>query len=470
MQPISEDFIRQMIGLLGENETADLLKAIDSERVTSVRLNTAKCTEFNLLNEVDSSDLIPWCKSGKYLSNRPLFTMDPLLHAGVYYPQEAASMFLEYAVKQHFDKLESDEPLMLDLCAAPGGKSSILASILKGKGWLVANEVMKTRVGILNENLTKWGAPNITVTQNDPKDFGKLSGIFDLILVDAPCSGEGMFRKDDKAIEDWSLNNVQLCYERQRRIVSDVFPSLKENGLLIYSTCTYNEEENEKNVRWISQCLGADILKVDFNLNWNITESDCGYHFYPHKTKSEGLFLAILQKTSEQSTLKLKNKKNTKEKIKAKSTPLPKDIKNQCDEWLNDKYELIFDNNSISAVSKSFIDYATLFQQNLHTLRNGLPIGTLKGKDVIPDEALALAWSLKKNAFPTIECDWNMAIRYLKKENLILSDVPQGIVLFTFKNVPLGFGKNLGNRCNNLFPQEWRIRMEMDEKSYAPII
>ncbi len=469
MQPISEDFIRQMISLLGENETADLLKAIDSERVTSVRLNTAKCAE-NILNETNSSDKVPWCISGKYLSNRPLFTMDPLLHAGVYYPQEAASMFLEYVVKQHFDKLETDEPLMLDLCAAPGGKSSILASILKGKGWLVANEVMKTRVGILNENLTKWGAPNITVAQNDPKDFGKLSGIFDLILVDAPCSGEGMFRKDDKAIEDWSLNNVQLCCERQRRIVSDVFPSLRENGLLVYSTCTYNEEENEKNVRWIAENLGADILKIDVNHDWEISESDCGYHFYPHRTKSEGLFLAILQKTSEQSTLKLKIRKNAKESIKSKSISLPQNIKTQCSGWLNDKYEFIFDSNVISAVSKPFIDYITLFQQNLRTLRNGLPIGTLKGKDIIPDEALALAWSFNKDAFPTVECDWNMAIKYLKRENLNLPDVPQGIVLFTFKNIPLGFGKNLGNRCNNLFPQEWRVRMEMDENSYTSVI
>lgn len=469
MQPISEDFIRQMNSILGENETADLLKSIDSERVTSVRFNTAKCAE-NLVYEINSSDLIPWCNSGKYLSDRPLFTMDPLLHAGVYYPQEAASMFLEYAVKQHFNKLETEEPLMLDLCAAPGGKSSILASILNGKGWLVANEVMKTRVGILNENLTKWGAPNITVTQNDPKDFGKLPGIFDLILVDAPCSGEGMFRKDDKAIEDWSLNNVQLCCERQRRILSDVFPSLRENGLLIYSTCTYNEEENEKNVRWISKNLGADILKIAVNNSWNISESDCGYHFYPHKTKSEGLFLAILQKTSEQSTLKLKTRKNTKGNIKSKNSPLPQNIKIQCNDWLNEKYEFIFDNDDISAVSKPFINYVSLFQQNLRTLRNGLPIGTLKGKDIVPDEALALAWSLKKDAFPTVECDWNMAIRYLKKENLILSDVPQGIVLFTFKNIPLGFGKNLGNRCNNLFPQEWRIRMGMDEKSYTSVI
>lgn len=469
MQPISEDFIRQMNSLLGEKETADLLKAIDSERVTSVRFNIAKCDE-NTLNAIAASDKIPWCKSGKYLSNRPLFTMDPLLHAGVYYPQEAASMFLEYAVNQHFDKLETDEPLMLDLCASPGGKSSILASILDGKGWLVANEVMKTRVGILNENLTKWGAPNVTVTQNDPKEFGKLPGIFDLILVDAPCSGEGMFRKDDKAIEDWSLNNVQLCCERQRRIVSDVFPALKENGLLVYSTCTYNDEENEKNVRWIAETLGADILKIDINPEWNITETDCGYHFYPHKTKGEGLFLAILQKTAEQSTLKLKSGKNGKGNAKSKVAPLPQNIKNQCNEWLNDNYEFVFENNEISAVSKSFIDYTTLFQQNLRTLRNGLPIGTLKGKDIIPDEALALTWALKKDTFPTVECDWKMAIQYLKKENLVLSDVPQGIVLFTFKNIPLGFGKNLGNRCNNLFPQEWRIRMEMDENGYQPVL
>lgn len=372
-------------------------------------------------------------------------------------------MFVEQALKQHFDKLEEDNPLVLDLCAAPGGKSTHLASLLNGKGWLVCNEVMKSRMGILDENITKWGAPNVTVTNNDPSDFGQLNGLFDVILIDAPCSGEGMFRKDDKAIEDWSLDNVQLCCERQRRIVADVFPALREGGLLLYSTCTYNEEEDEKNVQWIAEELGADILEIKTEPNWNTVSQGAGYHFYPHKTEGEGFFLAILQKTENESMVKIKA---------PKQLPLAsKEVSALCCKWINTKdVKILSEGDKLTAIPSDWVDTVFFLKQKLRTLHNAQPIGTHKGKDIIPDEALALSWNLKKECFPMIECSWQQAIQFLKKENMILEDAPKGIVLFCYKGTPLGFGKNLGNRCNNLYPSEWHIRMNADEERYTELL
>jgi NOL1/NOP2/fmu family ribosome biogenesis protein len=309
----------------------------------------------------------------------------------------------------------------------------------------------------------------VTVTQNDPKDFGRLTGLFDIIVIDAPCSGEGMFRKDDKAIEDWSLNNVQLCCERQKRIVSDVYPALKEGGLLVYSTCTYNEEEDEKNVKWISEELGADVLSVQTEADWHITENPFGYHFYPHKTKGEGFFIAVLQKNQETSSAKNRLNKNSH---KGKKEIVSQETKKQVKGWLLDEEEYDFnqENGLVSAIKKTWKQEADIFNATLHTIRNGVPVGFVKGKDLIPHETFALSTSLNKEAFPNVECPWEMAIQFLKKENIILKDHPKGFILFTHKNTPLGFGKNLGNRCNNLFPSEWRIRMEMDKSRYSDIL
>lgn len=458
MIQLPSDFIAQMTSLLGDHEFEEFQKAIEGERITSIRTNERKVT-----SEVSNATIVPWCSNGFYLDNRPVFTMDPLFHAGCYYAQEASSMFVEQAVRQHWNEMDEEEPLFLDLCAAPGGKSTLLASLLNGKGWLVCNEVMKSRMGILDENITKWGAPNVTVTNNDPKDFGQMNGLFDLILIDAPCSGEGMFRKDDKAIEDWSLDNVQLCSERQRRIVADVFPALKEGGLLLYSTCTYNAEEDEKNVQWIAEKLGAEILEIKTEANWNVTTQGAGYHFYPHKTKGEGFFLSILKKSTNESHTKIKAPKQI--------FLASKEVTNTCSNWLKHKeVKFLQEGDRIIAVPSQWLEVVLFFKQKLRVLHNALPMGIVKGKDIIPDEALALSWELDQTKFPTIECTWEQAIQYLKKENIQLEDAPKSIVLFCFNGIPLGFGKNLGNRCNNLYPSEWHIRMNAEKEKYTAVI
>ena len=457
---LPSDFIQQMTQLLGETEFNQLQDVLQGERITSIRTNPQKCS---LSVDGSLSENVPWCPTGHYLKERPVFTLDPLFHAGAYYAQEASSMFVEQAIRQHIDRLDTDEPLVLDLCAAPGGKSTHLSSILNGKGWLVSNEVMKSRVGVLDENLTKWGEPHLTVTNNDPKDFAQLQGLFDILLIDAPCSGEGMFRKDDKAIEDWSINNVKLCCERQQRIVADAYPALKEGGILIYSTCTYNEEEDEKNVQWIAENLNASVLPIHMEEDWNVTTQGYGYHFFPHKTKGEGFFLAVLQKNEEVKSLRIK----TPKQIPFTS----KSIADTCSQWLKGTdWKFIQKGDEIIAVEKKWLDISLVLQQSLRTVHNGLHVGTMKGKDILPSEDLALSYCLQSSAFPQVNCSWEMAIQYLKKENLILEGQNKGIVLFCYQGIPLGFGKNLGNRCNNLYPSEWHIRMAPDKENYKSVL
>src|ERR1044071_327939 len=272
----------------------ELKNALETEPNVSIRLNPSKNTSLH-------GEPVPWCSAGRFLPERPIFTLDPNFHAGAYYVQEASSMFLEQAVRSSVDLSKSLR--VLDLCAAPGGKSTHLLQLINNESLLVSNEVIRTRATILSENTQKWGKANVIITNNDPKDFTTLSGYFDLVVVDAPCSGEGLFRKDEEAAEEWSEENVNLCALRQRRILGDVWPSLKENGVLIYCTCTYNEAENEDNLQWLSQ--QKDVEFIDLPLFPGV-EKTTGYRFMPHKVKGEGFFIAAIRKRSKEQTIRLK--------------------------------------------------------------------------------------------------------------------------------------------------------------------
>src|SRR5690606_4280290 len=232
-----------LIQRLGVNPTFDKDAFIaaheDGNQITSIRLNPFKPTELDFY----LSEQVQWCDRGYYLANRPQFTLDPLFHAGAYYVQEASSMFIAHIIQTL--GLDKEALFAADVCAAPGGKSTLLNSYLHPNSLLLSNEIIKSRSIILQENLTRWGASNVVVSNNDPSAFRRLPGFFDLLLVDAPCSGSGMFRKDEDAIDEWSEANVKLCSERQQRILSEVLTALKTNGYLIYSTCSYSQEENE---------------------------------------------------------------------------------------------------------------------------------------------------------------------------------------------------------------------------------
>lgn len=469
MKKLAPEFMSLMDSLLGKEECQQLLDALQAEQPVSIRLNPLKTKGEDVLERV------PWCNEGRYLHERPQFTFDPLLHAGCYYVQEASSMFVSQAVHQYVDK----PVFALDLCAAPGGKSTLLRSSLPTGSMLVCNEIMRNRAQILAENMVKWGYPDVMVTNNASEDFSDCTNCFDLILADVPCSGEGMFRKDDEAISCWSLENVQMCAERQRHLINNIWPALKPGGILIYSTCTYNAEEDERNVSWIMQEFGASVLPVNVpegcDIMGNMIVGDYPvYHFMQHKVKGEGFFMAVIRKPDEPgfrpfrlpdvSALE-KDKKKKKDK---KQVSLPvKEILNEVQRWIlnPDNFYWQVTEEGVRALPLSMASFYLWGQKNgLKILEAGVQVASLKGKEPIPTHALAMSTQLNIDAFVGHEVTYTQAIAYLRKESIVLSpDAPKGYVLLTYRKIPIGFVKNLGNRANNLYPQEWRIR-----SSYIP--
>ena len=355
------------------------------------------------------------------------------------------------------------EPVvMLDLCAAPGGKSTLARSVLPEGSLLVANEVMRNRVQVLAENVTKWGHPDTVVLNNDPADFAQLGELFDVILTDVPCSGEGMFRKDPVAVEEWSKENVTLCWQRQRRIVSDIWRCLKPGGLLIYSTCTYNREENEDNVAWIAEELGAEMLPVEVQPEWGITGNLAGKdfpvcRFLPHRTEGEGLFMAVLRKSGESEDDVFVPRRRKEKKGKEKASVLPREVKTWVES--SDRYVWTIEENRITAFSAIYQSVYEILRERMRMVCAGIQVAEIKGKDLIPSHALAMSVCRNEKAFPSVEVSYEQAIAYLRKEAFALeADAPRGYILIRYKGKALGFVKNIGNRANNLYPQEWRIR------------
>lgn len=462
--------------LLGNEEYEQLATALLASPPVSIRLNGGKWKMEDVACSAFHSPL-KWSSGGYYLNDRLTFTFDPLFHAGCYYVQEASSMFVEQVLRQYV----TAPVVMLDLCAAPGGKSTHARSVLPQGSLLVANEVIRNRSQILAENLTKWGNADVVVTNNDPADFSSLPSFFDVILTDVPCSGEGMFRKDPVAVEEWSMENVEICWRRQRRIITDIWPSLKPGGILIYSTCTYNTKENEENVRWIREEFGAEPLSLDIQEDWNITgdllngKGGAGempvFRFLPHQTKGEGFFLAVLRKPNigegeENLSRSFKSKFSGKKDKKGgvASSPVSKEnlamAKGWFEEEISDEYAMSVEGAEIHLLPKAYLDEWAVMKQQLRIVQAGMAVGEVKGKDLIPAHALAMSIGfLRSGAFATEEVTYEQAIAYLRKEAITLSvTAPRGYVLLTYRNVPLGFVKNIGNRANNLYPPEWRIR------------
>lgn len=450
---LPQEFVQQMCALLGEAEAGALCSALtDTPPAVSVRRNPTK-------GEVSfaQSTPVPWCSDGCYLAERPSFTLDPRFHAGAYYVQEAASMFIEQAYRQ----IECDftPTRLLDLCAAPGGKSTLWRSLLPDGALLVANEPIRQRAQILAENLTKWGHPDVVTTSAYPAEFAPLRGFFDVIAADVPCSGEGMFRKDEGARAEWSPAAVETCAARQRAILTDIWDCLREGGYLVYSTCTFNRAENEDNVRFVCQELGAEVVAVPIDEAWGIApDTTAGgqavYHFFPHRTQGEGLFLALLRKTA--SAPAAREKKRTR----SKETPVPDAAKLLA--WLKTPTDFRLFHptpETIAAVRTSLFDDVQRVSACVRTLTAGVLMGETKGRKFVPAHALALSTVLADTAFPRAELDGDTALRYLRREAVVLPpEQPRGHVLLCFEGLPLGWVNNLGTRANNLYPAEWRIR------------
>lgn len=422
---LPELFIRYTRETMGEELFQRYLESFQQDTPVSIRLNPKKLNlsgGTRLYTETETeqtattgmaikgAEPVPWCRHAYYLPQRPNFTMDPLLHAGCYYVQEAASMFLDEVLRQHLSTIGS--PLSaLDLCAAPGGKSTLLRAVLPDDCTLYSNEPIRNRASILLENVAKWGHHNHIVTNNYPRDYRKSKMHFDIVLCDVPCSGEGMFRKDEATIREWSPQNVERCWQLQREIVSDAWACLNPGGLLIYSTCTFNTKENEENIRWIAEETDAEILPVETSPEWHITGSLLPdftapvYRFIPGISRGEGLFMCVLRK-----------------KGGYQSTPVSKKAS----------------------------------QTALNVLSSPLSLQQTESKKTI--EA-------------TIDLSFAQAIAYLRGEAMVLpADTPCGPVTVSFMGHPLGLVKNIGTRANNLYPKEWRIRTTHIPNEYKPIL
>lgn len=445
-------FRSQMQTLLGAEYEA-FEKAYETKAPISIRFNPFKYTQPSNLPKVN------WASQGYYLEKRPVFTLDPSFHAGAYYVQEASSMFIEQAFRQHVDLSASLN--VLDLCAAPGGKSTHILSLLNDQSLLVSNEVIKQRAYILKENIQKWGSSNVVITQSDPERFSALEGFFDVMVIDAPCSGEGLFRRDEEAMKEWSPENVQLCVSRQQRILEAVWDCLKPGGILVYSTCTFNTKEDEENLNWLLKEYEAESLILQLQPEWGVTEvraesGGIGYKFFPHKVKGEGFFMTVLRKTSgEVYSLNPK-------KLKNPFAQLSKDAEAATQNWLkNTTLKKVLFGEQILAFPSNKQDEIIYLANNLHIVSCGLELAEVKKKNCVPSPALALSVDIDANHFPFVELDYKNALRYLAKENFDV-ELPEGDwILVQYNQQLLGWVKKINNRFNNYYPVEWRIRMSL---------
>ncbi len=468
---ISESFRKYLEEAIGAEKALVAFSAFESPATTAVRKNPFKeggCPE---------GRQVEWCAHGRILSERPQFTLDPHFHGGAYYVQDSSSMFVGHAFRHLLADFHvpSGRPVrVLDLCAAPGGKTTDIAASLReafGDDFLlVSNEVMKARAGVLADNVALWGDPNVVVTSDDPRAFAALPGFFDIIVADVPCSGEGMFRKDEEAQRQWSEDNVALCAARQKRIAADVWPALARGGIFIYSTCTFNRCENDLNVRWTADELGAEPLFAEDVLKpgSSVIKTDFGYSLVPGHVEGEGQYCSALRKTSSDSVnqaVPYAKRDVFAYGNRKKGSPYAKEgvfaNGNDVGRLFSIEVEVKQRGETLIAVPKHLAGDMAGLETCLHVIAAGCAVGTMKGQTLVPDADLALSTAFNRGAFPCAEVDRQTALAFLHRDAIMLPDAPKGYIAIIYDGVPLGFVKNLGNRCNNLHPQSRRIRMNI---------
>lgn len=449
------EFLQSLQGLPGFDKENFIAVHERRDQLVSIRFNPDK-----IKSAADTyftgAHPVPWSEYGFYLPVRPSFTLDPLLHAGVYYVQEASSMFLEQCLKQSVDL---SKPLkVLDLCAAPGGKSTLLQSLISADALLVSNEVIKTRVPVLIENLAKWGGANVIVTNNDPVDFQRLESFFDVMVIDAPCSGSGLFRRDPDAISEWSEASVHTCSMRQQRIISDAYHCLKKDGVLIYSTCSYSKEEDEFICDWLLDHFSVTNIPLEIPADWNIVRSVSdkhaayGYRFYPDKTKGEGFFIACFRKNdgSDHEEIALRKRKiNTASRA----------VVNIVQPWLKnpDRLQIFEMEQELFAFPAHLGASLSDISSALYIRKAGVRLGKIIGTDLVPHHELAVS-TLVNDQLPYVSLKKEDALQYLRKEEVTITGASRGWALVRYEDHNLGWIKLLGNRSNNYYPKEWRVR------------
>lgn len=438
---------RQFFNSLADVKGIDLSKLnqahLSGKTPVSLRLNPFKPTDlsFPLLKNV------PWCEEGYHLAERPVFTADPLFHAGCYYVQEASSMFLNTVFMQLVDRDKSLN--VLDVCAAPGGKSTLIASLLNNNSVLVSNEIIKSRADVLAYNLAKWGMCQHIVTCSDTKAFEEVPGLFDVLVIDAPCSGSGLFRKQPEALNEWSLPHTEQCSLRQKKIVANCLPALKENGILFYSTCSYSVNENEEVVEFLTKTFDLEILRIKIEPEWGIEENDLGYRFYPYNLDGEGFFCSVLRKKGSESGVSAKG--GSFLKIAGKNEQAI--IKELVD--ISEAYELAEFKGEYRLISRNANECLKQLGKSIYIKHAGTPVGELKHNSLIPHHFLSLSVHLREN-IPVLELSREEALRFLKKEYLEPRE-KTGLVLVAFQSYGIGWAKILPNRVNNYLPAPYTI-------------
>lgn len=431
-------------------ELGILKESLLLEPEISVRFNPAKTASA----DYPDAKRVPWCSEGVYLDVRPRFTFDPSFHQGRYYVQDASSMAITAVLRQ----LAVSPVRYLDTCAAPGGKTTAALSVLPVNSVVLANEYDFKRADILVENIAKWGNPNVIVSKGVTSRFRYLPAMFDIVSVDAPCSGEGMMRKDMYSREQWSEALVRQCASIQRGIIGDAWHTLRPGGYLIYSTCTFNRTENEDNVEWLIDEYDAEPVKIyELESHKDILGGrECSfpcYRFIPGRVKGEGLFLAVLKKSNDTTSSQIKNQ--------FKVTPFND---NRINKWIRGKYELLRIGDDVYALPESHASFMKFLYGKLDVIYAGVHVATIKGKDIIPAHELALSSLIDTDSFAVCNVGVEEAIRFLQRESIVLpEDEKKGFVLLTYNNYPLGFVKNLGSRANNLLPKHWCIKSSIKD-------
>ena len=452
MKALPIAFTERMRKQLGAEEAESLFAALDSVSPVAVRLNPAKCGEEGVWS---SGEAIAWSKNGRKLKERPSFTLDTAFHAGAYYVQEAASQFIDYIIAGE----ELQGKRVLDMCSAPGGKTTIYSTAVGEEGLVVANEYVRSRANVLADNVRKWGMGNVLVTNNAPEHIAQFEGWFDMVAVDAPCSGEGMFRKEEVAREDWSEEAVKMCAARQLSIVREAWQSLRDGGLFIYSTCTFNEDEDEGLLRAFIEETG-DVFEpaqsVEIDDAWGIVKGEVGafhtFRFFPHKTDSEGLFVAIARKAEPTTQRTPKARKRVMQEV-------DKNSRKELAKWLQhpDYYTFAMVADTIYAYPSVQFKAVQTLSEGLTAIYSGVAMGQIfKGK-LKPDWALSQYIGFERTAVAVEEVDEERALDYLRKRDIAVGDMAEGINLITHKGRALGFAKRVGARCNNLYPNSLKI-------------
>lgn len=419
MPKLPQQLLNSLNQLSHFNEEAFVEAHKEEHLVTSIRLNPFKPVELDFATQ----EPVKWNSQGFYLASRPSFTLDPLFHAGCYYVQEAGSMFLEFALNQTLNFSESLK--ILDVCASPGGKSTLINSLLNEKSLLVANEIIKSRADVLAHNLSKWGTANTVVTNNDPRKFSELVSFFDAVVIDAPCSGSGLFRKQPEAIDEWSADHVNACTIRQHKILEDILPCVKEGGIIVYSTCSYSVEENEALVSKLIEENDLEYLSLPVEKSWGIVETNFGYRFYPHLTKSEGFFCSVLRK---KVAGRLPNFGKNKNSLLAGKTEQA--ILYPFLGTLN--HMILKKNNQLHLMNEEAANFMTIFEKHFYLKKAGVVAGEIKGKDLVPNQELAWFTGLNGDV-QCIELDKETALKFLRKESFSTPGNVSGLTLMQYK-------------------------------------